>query len=755
MAPGATMYLKKITSLKNIGRFKSAGIGGGEYTKFTLFYAGNGRGKTTLCAILRSLQRNNPTLIKERQTFETTGGQSVKLLTDGGVLSFESGAWKAGSPDVEIFDQSYILENVHGGHHVELDQRRNVYRAVIGAAGVKIANELDAIDVKVTEKTTAITAEKKVVEQHLPKGVSLEKFIALAADQDIDKKLEDAKAKLLAATNASAIALRKSLVEVSLPHLPAELYATLLETIDGVSADAAQKVKAQLDAHQLGDDGENWLAVGAEHVSDRCPFCATSVSNNQLVEAYKGYFGAAYADLKTRLSELRDTVEERFGEAGILKAEKVLLDVAQDAGFWKDYVAIKFVPPTVPDFRERMQSVGSAVLALLDAKIAAPLEPVKLMESFDDATKAWAATCEKVDTSNAPISSDNALIADVKATTGQSDKAAVETAIAALEGVKKRHTPPVSTLVVGYKKLITDKADLVKDKDAKKAELDAYDKQVLADFETDVNRYLTMFGASFKLTDCEKTYQGKSPQSVYCIEFAAGRVDVGTSAKPGEPSFASTMSAGDKSTLALAFFLAQLGKDSNLAKKIVVYDDPFTSLDDFRREMTAKSIYRIGKDASQTIVLSHDKYFLQAVFNKIVCSHPTPMQISTTAGNSSIEPWDLEREVKEGYLQDHMKLIEFVAGAAGTAQEMRTLMRPLLEKYLRYRFPNSIPTGKWLGDMLGIINADPGHPMRSHYAELDDINQYTAPFHHDPNAAFNPDEVMTHVKRTLAVVGGA
>jgi hypothetical protein len=40
------------------------------------------------------------------------------------------------------------------------------------------------------------------------------------------------------------------------------------------------------------------------------------------------------------------------------------------------------------------------------------------------------------------------------------------------------------------------------------------------------------------------------------------------------------------------------------------------------------------------------------------------------------------------------------------------------------------------------------------YRELDDINEYTAPFHHDPNAPFNPDEVMAHVMRTLAIVGG-
>ena len=81
-------------------------------------------------------------------------------------------------------------------------------------------------------------------------------------------------------------------------------------------------------------------------------------------------------------------------------------------------------------------------------------------------------------------------------------------------------------------------------------------------------------------------------------------------------------------------------------------------------------------------------------------------------------------------------------------------MRPLLEKYIRYRFPNQIPDGKWLGEMLGIIKADPAHPLTAVYNDIDDINQYTAPFHHDPNEPFDADEVRAFVGRTLAVVGG-
>jgi len=86
-------------------------------------------------------------------------------------------------------------------------------------------------------------------------------------------------------------------------------------------------------------------------------------------------------------------------------------------------------------------------------------------------------------------------------------------------------------------------------------------------------------------------------------------------------------------------------------------------------------------------------------------------------------------------------------------------MRPLLEKYIRCRFPNKIPEGKWLGEMLALIKADSAHALQSVYKEIDDINQYTAPFHHDPNEPLDPDEVRTDevrtfVSRTLAVAGG-
>ena len=63
--------------------------------------------------------------------------------------------------------------------------------------------------------------------------------------------------------------------------------------------------------------------------------------------------------------------------------------------------------------------------------------------------------------------------------------------------------------------------------------------------------------------------------------------------------------------MALALFLAKLNADPALSKTIVVLDDPFTSLDSFRRQFTAIEIRRLYGSAAQTVVLSHDKNFLR------------------------------------------------------------------------------------------------------------------------------------------------
>jgi wobble nucleotide-excising tRNase len=751
------LFLKKITTIKNVGRFKAARVSGGEYDHFALIYGGNGRGKTTLCAILRSLQRNEPKLIQRRKTFLATSEPEVGLLLESGLVRFSGGVWSAAQPDIHIFDQQFVTDNVHGGDQIDVEHRRNFYRIVVGPTGVALAEEVDRLDVEATAKQSEITFEKKVLEQHLPVGMKLETFLKLAADADIDDKIDRAAKALKAIHDGAKIATRHLLSVPSLPALPDGFLDLLAKGVDGIAADAAARVQRHLVHHNFRDVGEVWLSQGLPHIIDhRCPFCAAPLDGNNLIDAYRGYFSEAYAAHKAAIANMSAALSQALSSKVALTVEQSFTQVVADAEFWKAYCGHGYEPSGAANrISVEVEALFDAANAMLVAKAAAPLEPVESSTTFIEAQATWSATSAELEANVATFIEANHHIQAVKNANAVANKTGAEETLATLEAVKKRHSAPVLDLASNYATLLGDKKTLVAAKEAKKAALDAYDEAILGAYEADINRFLASFGASFRLAQCSKNYVGKVPQSTYCLRFDASDIDV-TKVSADDPGFDTTMSAGDKNTFALAFFLSQIKRDPEIANKIVVFDDPFTSLDDFRRAMTAKEIVRTGEPgkAAQVILLSHDKFFLDAVRGMIHGATCTPLQISSSASGSSVEPWDIEREVKDGYLQDHMRLQEFAEGRGGDPRAMRMIMRPLLEKYIRYRFPNQILEGKWLGDMLAVIRGDTTHPLTPQYNDLDDINGYTAPFHHDPDTPFVEDEVRAYAQRTIAIVGG-
>ncbi|QIE42821.1 AAA family ATPase [Rhodobacteraceae bacterium SC52] len=127
----------------------------------------------------------------------------------------------------------------------------------------------------------------------------------------------------------------------------------------------------------------------------------------------------------------------------------------------------------------------------------------------------------------------------------------------------------------------------------------------------------------------------------------------------GAPSFRNTLSAGDKSVLALALFLAQCNADPDLGETIIVLDDPFTSLDNFRRQFTAIEIRRICDRANQTIVLSHDKRFLRLLWDKIDQNLIKSFALQTGApGVTTITPYDIPGSTQPRHITERMKIEE-------------------------------------------------------------------------------------------------
>ena len=74
--------LKRIHKILNIGRFADCQSAGCEFSKETIIFGYNTQGKSTLTAILRSIQTGNNDILIGRKTFGATGNKNIEIQSD-------------------------------------------------------------------------------------------------------------------------------------------------------------------------------------------------------------------------------------------------------------------------------------------------------------------------------------------------------------------------------------------------------------------------------------------------------------------------------------------------------------------------------------------------------------------------------------------------------------------------------------------------------------------------------------------------
>jgi hypothetical protein len=154
--------LKKFIAVKSVGRFiNSAHLGVQECLKTTLVLGGNGFGKTTLASILRSNGTDDPAIIIGRARLGANTAPDVELLLEGSKATFRNGAWNFSATEFLVFDGVFIAENVYAGDVVDLEQRRNLYRVIVGKEGVGLAVEEERLAAESRGKSSEINAPRR------------------------------------------------------------------------------------------------------------------------------------------------------------------------------------------------------------------------------------------------------------------------------------------------------------------------------------------------------------------------------------------------------------------------------------------------------------------------------------------------------------------------------------------------------------------------------------------------------------------
>jgi len=766
--------LEKIVQIKSIGRFRDYSANGDvTLRKLTLVYAENGRGKTTLCAILRSLQTGQKEFITERKTLAATVPPSVHLRINNANFQFANDAWTVTHPDILIFDPVFVNDNVYSGDYVEHEHRKNLYRAIVGAQGVQLARQIEGLDGQIRDVSADLRIKKDAVTKHVPTGAALDDYLQWQPLADVEtqirQKTEELNNRQRATAKSGEIQAKGLFIKVQIPSLPSDFATVLAKQLTDIIADAEAKVRQQIARHQMEHQGEPWLSQGLGYVRDnRCPFCGQGVQANELIAAYRSHFSAAYANLKQEVAQLGQRVNGAIGETSLGSAQQAISGNAALAEFWRQFITVDLPVISFPDIQQKYATFREKCLALAKRKQDSPTEAVTLDAAFTAALAEVDALRTAVATYNAAVDVANLRVNEQKtAARSQADITALKNELAQLDARKKRFEPEVTAACQAYQDAMAAKTRLEQAKGTAREQLDQHCQNLLRTYEQSINEYLDQFNAGFRITNTRHLYTGGTPSSHYQIEINSTALDLGDTRTPaGTPCFKTALSSGDRSALALAFFLAVLKQDPNIGRKVVVFDDPFTSLDRFRRTCTQQLIQRLSDTAEQVIVLSHDPLFLKLLSDECpsAAANVKTLQMSKAGDTTIIGEWDVQAEAQSSYMKDFSALLGFYRERKGDPRAVARTIRPFLEGMLRSHFPGQFQQNEWLGDFIGKIRAasatDGLQHAKADVDELDAINGYSKKYHHQQNAnadtePINDDELNGYVKRTLKLVGGS
>jgi len=765
--------LEKIVRIRSIGRFTDCAASGDvTLGRLTLFYAPNGRGKTTLCAVLRSLKTGEKEFITERKTLGTDSPEEVHFRIGGNNHRFANGTWDREHRDILIFDSVFVNENVYSGDYVDHAHKKNLYRVIVGAQGVQLARQVETLDGQIRTASTELRSKRDAVSKCMPDGMSVDDYLqwqpVVGIDDQIRRKTEDLSARQRAAARSGEIHAKGLFLRVELPSLPQDFAAVLDKQLTDVVADAEAKVRQQIARHEMGPQGESWLSKGLKFVKGGlCPFCGQGVAVNDLLAAYRSHFSAGYAGLKQEVAQLSRRVKDAIGEGALATTQQHFAGNAALAEFWKQFTTINLPEVSFADIQERYATLSRCCLALAERKQQRPIEAVALEEEFTAALGGVEALHPSVAAYNSAVDAANVLVKEQKASVASPvDVTSLRNELVQLEARKKRFEPDAVAACEAYQSVLTAKEAIERQKESIRQQLDQHCASIICAYEQSINDYLDHFNAGFRITNTRPRYTGGTPSSHYQIEINSTALDLGDARTPsGTPCFKTALSSGDRSALALAFFLAVLKQDSELGRKILVFDDPFTSLDRFRRTCTQQLIQGFLSQSRQIIVLSHDPHFLKLLSDGCPSANTDVkvLQLSKAGDGTVVAEFDIEAETQSTYLRSYATLLDFYREKRGEPRAVATAIRPFLEGMLRSHFPGHFSSGEWLGQFLERIRAaNSGTGLdhaKSDLAELEAINDFSKKYHHaqNPNAALEPiddDELEGYVKRTLRLVGG-
>lgn len=753
----------KIESIHAVGRFKDyTAKGNTTFRDLVALYSPNGNGKSTLGDIFRSLQSNEADIIHGRHTLNSaTPSKIVIRLQDKKQARFNGKQWNRPCPEISIFDETFIEETIHSGNVVEAHQRKRLHQVVIGKESVAIQTKMDAID-RINKKLSGkIIDAQDDMEAHFP-GLLEKTVLDIPLIEDIDNKIKELN---IVIENLKQI---DDIQEAQLPEQivaltsPCDTASCLSVKLSDLVAQAREKVQTHLDSSKMDDKGERWIQKGMKWSDNgKCPFCGQALDNSPIFDLFETYFDDEYNQLMAKLDHIKNDTQISFGDKTIHRIQLGVSNNEKVMGFWA-----KLIKTTLPEIdvdkaiTPAVLKTSTGLMDLLEAKAKNPINEIKIASDAEWISELQTA-CETIQGYNDLVAKACGEIELLRKSLEEGNLGAAKMELQSLMLSKQRHTPEVAAVCSRFVRYTAAKKKLTAQKAKLRKSLNKLSATILKKHGANINLYLRQFGTAFKIENLDTAHASGKPSTNFEILINGCSVKTTGSTK-GSPHFGNTLSTGDKRALAFAFFLSMVNQDPEISDKLIIFDDPFSSLDSFRRSRTKDRILELVGKARVVIVMSHDRDFLWHVTEK-AGKQKIALKIVNKKGTSVIEEWDIDADTLDQYEKDILQLRTYNSGENDNDHlAVARSLRPSLEGMFRREFAEMFGKNDWLKNMIDEVkNADADDKIYRFtpvVSELEDIKEYTNPFHHSDvkkdGISIDPEELRSYCTSVLYVLDG-
>lgn len=746
--------LLRLDVVEEIGRFAALRHKAEQFNRLSLVFARNGYGKSTLCAVLRSASEGQPNYITARRRLDAKKESRVQSTwAPARTVAFGGGSWNSCPGKIYVFDQEFVHQNLHVGESVTRENKRSLLPVVLGEQGVVLAQKIIDLDREQRELANAVRGYASEIYARHPVITSAEilAFCTREIPADITERIEIAERSVQLAKQAATVQQKLMLKQIDLPSI--EYFQEIAaRTIESVSDDIAARVRKHIETHDLGTHGDRWLKYGIEHFNGTtCPFCDQNVVGHDLVASYATYFSEAFNQLLADRDGAIANLDQLLGESALL----AITDATEvDAAFWSQVCKLPNIPKLDAVQLGRVISGLETLRALLTQKIANPIKAISLEEGEALIMPAFAL----IEEYREALSACNAAISVAKAEVQGIDLLKAERIHSMWLALAAKQSDPIMSAAAAYAGGEARRKEIETEKKTAQDELTAYADTMMKTRQKQINGLLSAFGANFSITNAKANFKGRDPNTEYAISIGQSTLPVGDKSDTA-PSFKTVLSAGDKTTLALAFFITQVRTDPKLSDAIVVFDDPFNSQDMHRQFETTSQVRAIVSKACQTIVLSHDPRFLNMIEKDADGATTRTFQLMCTdSGEGTISPWSSANELKTLYVRQAEMIREFASQGSllkgVTLEAIVQAIRPFLEDYIKARFPGRFIANEQIVAMTDAIKlVGPDDPLFDSVDDLLALNEYTRVNMHGGGQVPDPVALRAQTKKIVALVG--